>query len=111
MSAAGLDMALRDNWERPRLQRGWNFGGAGMGALRISLLFGSAAIGLALFLTPLLDTQSKRMAQAAFVSQPYPAGLDMMSTGAIGPRSNGAYTVRRSVLQPSPNSVCIIRRS
>jgi hypothetical protein len=34
----------------------------------------------------------------------------MMPIGSIGQRSNpGAYTIRRSVLQPSPNAVCIIR--
>ena len=104
-------MALRDDWETPRIERGWNLGGAGMGALRITLLFGSAAVAMALILTPILDESSKRAEQAAFIGPSYPAGIDMMSTGAIGPRSNGSYTVRRSVLQPSPNSVCIIREN
>ena len=97
-------MSLRDEWERPHENRGWGFGGAGMGALRVALLFGSAAVALALILTPVAEHQAERMVYSS-----YPAGLDMMATGAIGQRGTGSYTVRRSVLQPSPNSVCIIR--
>jgi len=73
-----------------------------MGALRVALLFGSAAVALTLILTPMLEDRTRRVA--------YPAGIDMMATGSIGQRSNpGAYTIRRSVLQPSPNAVCILR--
>jgi hypothetical protein len=36
-------------------------------------------------------------------------GIDMMPTGTVGQRETGSYIVRRSVLQPTPNSVCIIR--
>lgn len=77
-----------------------------MGAVRVALLFGSAAVALALILTPLVESQVGRMAHAP---GSYPAGIDMMATGSIGQRSSGAYTVRRSVMQPSPHSVCIIR--
>lgn len=101
-------MALRDNWEHPRARRGWNLGGAGMGVLRLTLLFGSVAVAMALFLTPLLDTQTRRIAQSG---QLFPAGVDMMSTGSIGPRNSNSYVVRRSVLQSSPSSVCIIREN
>lgn len=98
-------MPLRDDWEMPRAERGWGVGQAGMGALRITLLFGSAAVALALILTPLAESQTRKMAYSG-----HPAGLDMMATGTIGQRSApGSYTVRRSVLQPSPTSVCIIR--
>ena len=65
------------------------------GALRIALLFGSAAVALALIAVPLLEGRgSDRL-----------AGL--MSTGSIG--TGETYTIRRSVLQSSPDAVCVIR--
>lgn len=82
-----------------------------MGALRVALLFGSAAVGLALILTPLAESQVERMAYSSYSSR-----LDPMATGTIGggqgfpgQRAGTTYTVRRSVLQPSPSSVCVIR--
>ena len=94
-------MALADDWETVRTERS-RIGAVGMGALRVTLLFGSAAIALALIAAPILDSQSNRNRTdtAAF-------GVDMMSTGAT--RYKGSYTIRKSVLQNSPNSVCIIR--
>lgn len=85
-----------------------------MGVLRVALLFGSAAVAIALILTPIAEKQTERM---LYSSHP---GLDRMSTGSIGngftsgplgQRSAHNYTVRRSVLQPSPNSVCIIKQN
>jgi hypothetical protein len=70
------------------------------GALRITLLFGAAAVALALIATPLLDSRNR----SAFARN---AGVDLMSTGSIGGTTN--YTIRRSVLQSSPDAVCIIR--
>ena len=64
-----------NDWDDPR-SRDWRAVDAGMGMLRITLLFGSAA--------------------------------DMTSTGSVS-GYHGGYTIRRSVLQPSPNSICIIR--
>lgn len=76
------------------------------GSLRFALLFGAAAIALALFVVPFAE----RQAQALMASGP--AGLDTMSTGSISSgRSGGSYTIRRSVLQSSPQSVCIIRHN
>lgn len=97
-------MSLREEWEEPRSGRDGVFGGFGMGALRVTLLFGSAAVALALILTPLAENQIERMAYASYTGR-----LDTMATGTVGSRAGGAYTVRRSVLQPSPASVCIIR--
>lgn len=107
-------MSLRDEWEEPHRNRGGVFSDFGMGALRVALLFGSAAVGLALILTPLAESQVERMAYSSYSSR-----LDPMATGAIGQamggqgftsqRAGSSYTVRRSVLQPTPASVCIIR--
>lgn len=92
-------MSPEDQWEAVRGERAWRLGSAGMGVLRISLLFGSAAIAFALLATPLLD-QRTRLDSAR-------ANFDMMSTGSIG--QGHSYTVRRSVLQSSPTAVCVIR--
>lgn len=75
---------------------------AGMGALRITLLFGSAAIALALIVVPIANKGSRAIARASF-SGP---GIDTMETGSIG--TTHRYTIHRSVLQTSPNAICII---
>lgn len=97
-------MAIRDEWEQR--ENGWNPGMAGLGIFRMALLFGSAAVALALILTPIAESQVDRVLYAS-----NPAGVDMMPTGTVGARSSGSYVVRRSVLQPSPTSVCIIREN
>jgi len=70
------------------------------GALGVALLFGFAATALALILAPvadnLLGSRSARLER-----------IDRTVTGSIG--GERIYTIRRSVLQPSPESVCIIR--
>lgn len=74
---------------------------AGTGALRVALLFGSGAIALTLLLTPQLERKS---CQALF-----DPGIDKVVTSSIG-TGGTAYLARRSVLQSSPDSVCIISR-
>ena len=99
-------MSLDDDWEKTRGPR-WHVGGAGMGALRVALLFGSAAVALALILTPVVENHTQRA-----LYSPYPGGgLDIMATGTVGQRQGSGYVVRRSVLQSSPGSVCIIRQN
>lgn len=98
-------MTFRDDWEKPHTPR-WDAGEVGMGALRVALLFGSAAIALALILTPIVQNQAERM-----VSSHPGAGLDRIATGSIGQRDVNSYVVRRSVLQASPNAVCVIRNN
>lgn len=95
-------MGLEKDWDsiRPDRSRAVH---AGMGLLRVTLLFGSAAVALALIVVPLLDNGGGRQGHGRDGN---PFGLDMTSTGSIG---GGSYTVRRSVLQPFPGSVCIIR--
>lgn len=98
-------MAYRDDRDEAEMS-------SATGALRVALMFGAGAVALALLLTPLIEDQADRMMLAAS-----PAGLDMTVTGtvggqrmpALGRRDGDSYVVRRSVLQPSPNSVCIIR--
>lgn len=92
-------MSLDKDWDSIRPDRSSR---AGMGVLRIALLFGSAAIAVALMAIPYIEGK-----QDQFIARGGTAGIDMMSTGSIS-RDN-TYTVRRSVLQPSPGSVCIIR--
>lgn len=70
------------------------------GILRITLLFGAAAVAMALIAAPLLESRSG----SALARN---AGVDMMSTGSIG--GTTSHTIRRSVLQSSPDAVCIIR--
>lgn len=58
---------------------------AGYEALRISLLFGSAALALALIAVPIMmDRANKQEAQSLFNT-----GLDMTKTGSI---NNGSVT-------------------
>ncbi|SFP21825.1 hypothetical protein SAMN03159463_03791 [Mesorhizobium sp. NFR06] len=97
-------MSLERDWDPIRPDRGFRAVDAGMGILRITLLFGSAAVALALIATPFLDKQTRpQSARAGFAG-----GLDMTATGSIGHRVD-TYTVRRSVLQPLPGSICVIR--
>ena len=93
-------MNREQEWDEIRKSRPSALGVAGMGLLRVTLLFGSAAVALALIIAPLAETYGGSDTAKA-------GGLDMTSTGSIGQR--GAYTIRRSVLQPSPDSICIIR--
>lgn len=80
-------------------------GEAGMGALRVALLFGSAAIALALIVAPMAEKETRAVVARANA----PFGIDNASTGSIARTQR--YTVRRSVLQASPGDVCIISAS
>lgn len=107
-------MLLRNEWEVPQTRGGSIFGVFGMGAVRVALLFGSAAVGLALILTPLVESQVERMAYSS-----YSGRIDPMATGSVtrgvgasgfgDQRAGSSYIVRRSVLQPAPSSVCVVR--
>ncbi|WP_274630248.1 hypothetical protein [Arvimicrobium flavum] len=93
-------MQQQDDWEalRPRANRG----APAISPLRAALLFGTAAIALALVAVSYLDRSSQsRSAQAL------PLGLDAITTGSIGQPKT--YIVRKSVLQSSPEAVCVIR--
>lgn len=74
-----------------------------IGLMRVTLLFGSIAVAMALFLPPMVADSVPR-------SFAYSAGVDQMTTGSImsaqgvGSRQ---YTIRRSILQ-EPGSFCIV---
>jgi hypothetical protein len=94
-------MTPDQDWSAIAAQKEADNAAGALGSLRIALLFGAAAIAFALVAAPLADRSTRSLI----------AGndeLDTMSTGSIGaPGAN--YTIRRSVLQPNPKSVCIIR--
>lgn len=78
-----------------------------IGAVRVALLFGTAAIALATILTPIVaersSTSTARVARS-------PDQYDNIATGSIPQRSNtSVYTVRKSFLQDLPGALCIIR--
>ena len=93
-------MHPEDEWSLIRKDRARQFGGTGMGLVRIALLFGFIAIAFAMILVPIADDQSRLYGTNS-------PGIDNFKTGTIGNRET--YTVRRSVLQPSPHAVCTIR--
>ncbi|CCV05188.1 conserved hypothetical protein [Mesorhizobium metallidurans STM 2683] len=95
-------MSLDRDWDSIRPDRFRSASEAGMGLLRLTLLFGSAAVALALFATPYLDSRTRLQS----TGDDFGSGVDMMSTASIGRRDT--YTLRRSVLQPLPGSVCVI---
>ncbi len=101
-------MQPEDDWELSR-GRGWDFASAGAGILRATLLFGTAGIALALILTPLLDNGGDDyLAQSDF----FDPGVDRTVTGSTGATGyKGGYTIRRSVLQESPDAICVIRNN
>ncbi len=75
----------------------------GMSAVEMAMMFGVVAIGFALLATPLMEKTGKRLARNdGFLGQE----VDNVVTGSIS-RSK-RYTIRRSVLQPSKSSRCII---
>ena len=81
-------------------------GVAGSGALRLALLFGSAAVALTIILTPMAEGQVIKSARAQ-------NGIDQIATGstqkaARSMPSTRQFIIRRSVLQSDINDVCII---
>jgi hypothetical protein len=96
----GANMFDDSEWEKFRAERGPLLEIVQSGAIRIALLFGSAAVAIALLLAPVLDRQV-RMARLTTLP-----GVDRMATGSIP--DGKIYTLHRSVLQETPSSVCVI---
>jgi hypothetical protein len=95
---------MENEWDVVRNDRGWPSGAAGAGILRITLLFGSAAVALALIVAPFADSATRSLSEGD--RQPF--GLDTTSTGSIK-RASKVYTIHKSVLQSSPDAICVIR--
>lgn len=94
-------MQADEEWNLIRPERQSTAVRATAGILRITLLFGFVAVAMALIVTPLLEGRTRpQIGQARF------DGLDFTATGAISRSSN--YTLRRSVLQQSPQALCVI---
>ncbi len=70
-------------------------------ALRLALLFGTATIAMAFILPPMIGSSPN--GSELWASDP---GIDYTTTASI--RTQRTYTVQRSVLQSSADSVCII---
>ena len=83
---------MENEWDVMRNDRGWPAGDAGMGMLRITLLFGSAAVALALIIAPIADSQTQ--------SQMRPIG----STHDTGASGGGTLHDPQSVLQSPERS-------
>jgi alkyl hydroperoxide reductase subunit AhpF len=98
-------MASGDFWMTVMDRTGTEAQPKRIGAVRAALLFGTAAIALAAILTPIAAdrTSSTRTAWS-------PDPFDKITTGSIPTGSNSrVYTVRKSILQDAPGSLCIIR--
>jgi len=98
-------MRAADEWDLVRAERASPLGLTGMGVLRVALLFASLAIAFALLVAPLLDGQLRSALSPATGR----GSLDSIITGTVG--SGNTYTIRRSVLQASPEAICVIHAS
>ncbi|MFD1745168.1 hypothetical protein ACFSE1_06815 [Rhizobium helianthi] len=93
-------------WKTVRAQKRASNRSGKTGVLNIALLFGTAAIALSLIVTPMLanrqDTRKLAHVQEEF---------DQITTGSISKDEKAPkhYTIRRSVLQDTPGSVCIVQ--
>jgi|CXWK01.1.fsa_nt_gi hypothetical protein len=93
-----------DDWRSRKSP--WDAQTAGFGLLRITLLFGSVAVAIAMLAVPLLQSGIRQSSLDGGVA----AGLDTIATGSV--RGVGErYVLRRSVLQSSPDAVCVIREN
>jgi len=97
-------MYPEDEWDVVRNDRGWSFASLGSGMLRATLLFGSAAIALALIVAPMLEGDNGDYMAQSGNGYDY---VDRTVTGTV--RYKGTYTIRKSVLQTTPESECVIR--
>ena len=102
---SGDIMADSDFWTTVMERDGTEKAPKRFGALRVALLFGTAAIAVATILTPMLAERSTPSSIAWLPDQ-----YDNITTGSIPQRSRHTtiYTVRKSILQDRPGASCII---
>jgi hypothetical protein len=93
-------------WKTVRVRQRATYRSGRTGALNIALLFGTAAVALSLIVTPML-AENRDSRHLAHVQEEF----DRITTGSIAPAGTNSkhYTIRRSVLQETPGSVCIIQ--
>jgi hypothetical protein len=93
-------------WKTVRDRQRATYRSGKTGVLNVALLFGTAAIALSLILTPMLAERAEQR-RMANVQQDF----DMLTTGSIKPAEGNIkhYTIRRSVLQDTPGSVCVVQ--
>lgn len=92
-------------WKTVRVRQRATYRSGMTGALNAALLFGTAAIALSLIITPMLSdrTDGRRLAHVQ-------EEFDRITTGSIqADKGIKHYTIRRSVLQETPGSVCIVK--
>ena len=70
---------------------------AGRGILRVVLLFGSAAVALALIIVPVLNDQANKVAAQSVL----PEGIDRTMTGSI---KRDPVVIRKAPIRP----ICVI---
>lgn len=73
------------------------FAGAGGGLVRIVMLFGSAAIALALILVPILNNQAAKIAAESIL----PVGIDRTTTASLKKSGTTPPVVKRAHTQPN----------
>lgn len=98
-------MLSESEWEVARGRGSDLTASAGMGILRVALLFGSSAIAFALLVTPLLS----RFSEPERTPWSGAAGIEYPQTESIG--YQGSYTIHRNVLRGSAGSICVIRNN
>ena len=93
-------------WKTVPVRQRPTYGSGKTGALNLALLFGTAAIALSLIVTPMLASRSDDR-RLAHVQEDF----DLITTGSIRPAEKGTrhYSIRRSVLQETPGSVCVVQ--
>lgn len=94
-------MLTDDEWSLIRAFKDVASPASGPGPLRLALLAGAVAIVAAVALTPMVARKAMSIARAG--------NIDPVTTGSIQKAPGSTYTIRRSVLQDTPDSVCIIR--
>lgn len=97
-------MADEDLWNDVRVRRRTAYASYRTGALNLALLFGTAVVALTLILTPILAGKQDNRSMALIEDD-----FDRIMTGSVPPREHGkSYSIRRSILQETPGSVCIV---
>lgn len=93
-------------WKTVRVRQRATYRSGTTGLINLALLFGTAVIALSLIITPMLS-DSGDARRLAHVQEDF----DQITTGSIPSAGKGVkhYTIRRSVLQETPGSVCIVQ--